>query len=81
MRVNLHKSQKYLYLYINEVDALRKMALFEDMDETVVNFNINGKKRPIKQTLKDDLLDLSKFRLPREQLKKNFFNYYFNEKR
>jgi hypothetical protein len=80
MRVNLHKSQKYFYLYIDEVDSLRKMALFEDMDETVVNFNLDSKKRPIKHKLKEDFLVLSKFSLPREQLKKNFFKYYFNEK-
>lgn len=80
MRINLHKSQQYLYIFIEERDALRKIGLFEDMDETFVNFNLDSKKKSITLTRKEDFLEISKFSYPLDKLNKNFFFSYFNEK-
>ena len=81
MRVNLHKSQKYFYLCFFEEDSLRKISLFEDMDETVFNFNLDSKKRPIKNKLKEEFLEKSNYSVPSSVpsglLTKNFFKSYF----
>jgi len=41
MKLNYHKAPLYLYLQIQETDGLRKVTLFEDFDETFLNYNLN----------------------------------------
>jgi hypothetical protein len=41
MKLNYHKTPLYLYLQIQETDGLRKVTLFEDFDETFLNYNLN----------------------------------------
>ena len=43
-RLNLHKKNLYIYSYFNDYDGLRKINIFEDLDETFPSFNLNSKK-------------------------------------
>ena len=52
MKLNYHKAPLYLYLQIQETDGLRKVTLFEDFDETFLNYNLNCNLKKFHQNLR-----------------------------
>ena len=47
MKLHFQKSPLYLYIPVGEFDGLKQILLFEDFDETFLNYNINCKKKPL----------------------------------
>lgn len=76
MRVNLHRNPIYLYIYINELDALRKISLFEDFDETFINFNIEAKKKTTVLLKKDEVF-LKNIETKKKIKIKSFYKEFF----
>lgn len=77
MKINLHKSPLFFYIYINELDSLRKFSLFEDYDETLENYNSNSLKRPLFLEKKIEEIPLEKA-FKEKKIINNFFSEYFN---
>lgn len=76
MKINLHKSPLFLYIYINELDSLRKFCLFEDYDETLENFNLEAIKRPLTLEKKNEFYN-SDFTYKEVKKTDNFYSDYF----
>jgi len=73
MKLNFHKTPLYLYLQIQETDGLRKVTLFEDFDETFLNYNLNCNSKKLEY--------FSDLEIKSESLKKNkenYVNFYTN---
>lgn len=73
MKLNFHKTPLYLYLQIQETDGLRKVTLFEDFDETFLNYNLNCNSKKLEY--------FSDFEIKSESLtknKENYVNFYTN---
>lgn len=47
MKLNLHKKSLDIYVFFGDSDGLRVLNLFEDFDETFVNFNLNSNKKKL----------------------------------
>jgi len=45
MKLHFQKSTLYLYVPINESNGFKKVRLFEDFDETFLNYNVNCEKK------------------------------------
>lgn len=73
MKLNFHKTPLYLYLQIQETDGLRKVTLFEDFDETFLNYNLNCNSKKLEY--------FSDFETKSDSLtknKENYVNFYTN---
>lgn len=47
MKLHFQKSALYLYVPINDYNGFKKIRLFEDFDETFLNYNSNSEKKTI----------------------------------
>ena len=47
MKLHFQKSPLYLYIPVGEYDGFKTVMLFEDFDETFLNYNINCKKKKL----------------------------------
>lgn len=73
MKLNLHISQLYLYVYIAESDGLKLLSFIEDFDETSINFDITSKRKE-----KIYINELKGIRTKiNKKRKKNLINEYF----
>ena len=78
MKLNIQRSQLYIYMPFINTDGIKIISVFEDMDETCLNFNVNCSKKPLK-FLSDSTLGLetkSTFST-KNVIKKNFYNDFF----
>lgn len=81
MKINNHISKLYLYIPIMESDGLKLIDLFEDYDETSINYNLNSKKKELKFFFDTDLEDIkTNNNNVKIKNKKNFFNDFFYKK-
>lgn len=73
MKLNYQKTPLYLYLQIQETDGLRKVTLFEDFDETFLNYNLNCNSKKLEY--------FSDFETKSHSLtanRENYVNFYTN---
>jgi hypothetical protein len=45
MKLHFQRSLLYLYIPVGEYDGFKKVMLFEDFDETFLNYNLTCKKK------------------------------------
>ena len=75
MKLNYHKAPLYLYLQIQETDGLRKVTLFEDFDETFLNYNLNCNSKKLEYFSDFDSKSYSLTKKKEEY--KNFYTNFF----
>ena len=81
MKINNHISKLYLYIPIMESDGLKLIDLFEDYDETSINYNLNSKKKELNFFFDTDLEEIkTNNNYVKIKNKKNFFNDFFCKK-
>jgi hypothetical protein len=77
MKLNLHTSALNIYIPMGEYDGFRKFYIFEDFDETFLNFNFNSKKKILNYFSETETI--SSNLLPNSRKHKNFNSEYFND--
>ena len=79
MQLNLHRKDLTLFVSIGETDGFRKINLFEDLDETFLNYNINSTTKCIEYTCEDNLNEIYSI-LKKKKKKKSFIDNFYNKK-
>lgn len=79
MKLNFHRSK--LYVYVNFMGSKNKkiIGLFEDYDETFINYNYNSTKKEIKFDLENQTnFENDKNLLEKKNINhKNFYDEFF----
>lgn len=80
MKLHFHLSNLYLYVPVMESDGLKLIALFEDLDETFINYNITCNKKKLNYLLDTELESKNSKKIGNYK-QKNFFNEFFFKKK